>query len=126
MTASTTSKGEVVPLQISTLVMFELKKSTGNEKTHQEHEELETQSRGMYMQEYRTSSNPQSFQTMFPESEQPALQTGNSVTPTLQETGMSTERQDIASSSQSSSGVTQPSIPAVVYPIRREDIKQSV
>ena len=67
----------------------------------------------MNMQEYRTSSNPQSFQTMFPDTEQPALQTGNPVAPAFHETGMSSERQDIATSSQSSSGVT-PSTSAAV------------
>ena len=57
MTASTRSKREV-PLQESTLVMFESKTSTGSDKTHQEHQELETQSGEKNMQEYKTSSNP--------------------------------------------------------------------
>ena len=73
------------------------------------HFELETQVSERNMQEYKTSSNPQSFQTMFPDMEQPALQTGNPVAPALHGTDMLTERQDIATSSQSFSGVTQPS-----------------
>ena len=113
ITASTRSEKEVVLLQNSTLVMFESKTSTGSE---------ETRSSERNMQEYRTSSNLHSFQTMFPELEHPALQTGYPVAPALHGTGMSTERQDIASSSQSSFGVTQPSIPAVMYPIRRHDV----
>ena len=111
----TRSEKQVVPLQNSTLVMSELKTFTGSE---------ETQSSEKNMQEYRASSNPQSFQTMFPDLEHPALQTGNPVAPALHGTGMSMERQDIASSSWSSSGVTQPSIPAMMYQIRREDQQQ--
>ena len=77
------------------------------------HFELETRSSKRNTQEYRTSSNQQSFQTMFPETEQPALQTGNLVASAFHETGTSFERQDIATSSQSSSGVT-PSTPTAV------------
>ena len=75
------------------------------------HFELETQSSERNMQEYRTSSNQQNFQTMFLDMEQPALQTGNLVAPALHEQEASTERQNIATSSSSSSGVTQPSTP---------------
>ena len=75
------------------------------------HFELETQSKEKNMQEYRTSNNQQSFQTMFPDTEQPALQTGNLVAPAFFEHEASTERQNIATSSPSSSGVTQPSTP---------------
>ena len=110
-----TSKEGLEALQHSTLVMFESKTSTGSE---------ETQSSKKSMQEYRTSSKLQSFQTMFLELEHPALQKGNPVAPALHGTGMSMERQDIASSSQSSSGVTQPYIPAMTYPIRRENQQQ--
>ena len=75
------------------------------------HFELETQSKERNMQEYRTSNNQQSFQTMFLDMEQPVLKTGNLVTPALIEHEASTERQNIATSSPSSSGVTQPSTP---------------
>ena len=71
-------------------------------RTHQElrkHQKLETQSSERNMQEYRTSSNLQNFQTMFPELEHPALQTGNPVAPALHETGTSLERQEIPTSS---------------------------
>ena len=51
---------------------------------------------------------------MFPDTKQTALQTGNLVAPAFHETGTSFERQDIATSSQSSSGVTQPSTPTAV------------
>ena len=51
------------------------------------HFKLETQSRERNTQEYRTSSNQQSFQTMFPDMEQPALQIGNPVAPAFHETG---------------------------------------
>ena len=77
------------------------------------HFKLETQSREKNTQEYRTSSNQQSFQKMFPEMEQPALQTGNLVAPPFHETGTSFERQDIATSSQSSSGATPSTLTAV-------------
>ena len=123
MRASTRSQKEVVPLQDSTLVMFESKTSTGSE---------ETQSSKRNVQEYRTSNNPQSFQTMFPELEHPALQIGNLVAPALYETGMPSERQDIATSSQSYSGVTSSTAATVAtaatarYPLSREDIMQSV
>ena len=80
------------------------------------HFKLETQSRERNIQEYRTSSNQQSFQTMFPDMEQPALQTGNPVAPAFHETGTSFKRQDIATSSQSSSGVTQHS---TLTPVRK-------
>ena len=73
------------------------------------HFELETQSKERNMHEHRTSNNQQSFQTMFLDMEQPALQTGNPVAPTFIEHEVSTERQDIATSYLSSSGVTQPS-----------------
>ena len=72
------------------------------------HFKLETQRSERNLQEFRTSSNLQSFQTMFPEMEQPALQTGILVAQAFHETGMSSERQDIATSSQSFSGVTKP------------------
>ena len=75
------------------------------------HFKLETQSSERNMQENRTSSNQQSFQTMFPDMEQPALQTGNPVAPAFHEQEASTERQNIATSSYSSSAVTQPSTP---------------
>ena len=55
----------------------------------------------------QTLHQPRSFQTMLPGLEQPALQTGNPVTPGFHEEGTSTERQNIATSY---SGVTQPSI----------------
>ena len=77
------------------------------------HFELETESKERNMSEYRPSNSLRSFQAMFPDMEQPALQTGNLVTPAFHEQGMSTERQNFATSSSSSSGVTQPSIPAV-------------
>ena len=51
---------------------------------------------------------------MFPEKEQPTLQTGNPVAPAFNEQEESTERQNIATSSSSSSGVTQHSTPAAV------------
>ena len=72
------------------------------------HFELETQSIERNMWGYRTSSNQQSFQTMFPDMEQPGLQTGNPVAPAFLEQEVSTERQNITTSS---SGVTQPSTP---------------
>ena len=75
------------------------------------HFKLETQSKERNMQEYRTSSKQQSFQTIFPDMEQPALQTGNLVAPAFIEQEASTERQNIATSSSISSGVTQPSTP---------------
>ena len=75
------------------------------------HFELETQSKKRNMQEYRTSSNQQSFQTMFPDMEQPTLQAGNLVAPAFIEQEASNERQNIPTSSSSSSGVTQPSTP---------------
>ena len=77
------SKEGLEALQHSTLVMFESKISTGSE---------ETQSSERNMQEYRTSVNLQSFQTMFPELGQQAFQTGNPVAPALHGTGTSTER----------------------------------
>ena len=70
MRTLTRSQKEVVPLQDSTLVMFESKIYIGSE---------ETESSERNVQEYRTSSNPQSFQTMFPELEHP----GNPDTPAL-------------------------------------------
>ena len=64
------------------------------------HFELETQSSERNMQEYRTSKNQQSFQTMFQDMARSALQTGNLVAPAFHETRMaSMERQNIATSS---------------------------
>ena len=73
------------------------------------HFKLETQSKEWYNSQFIPSSASRNFQTMLPGPEQPALQTGNPVTPAFNETGMSSIRQDIATDSSSSSGV-QPSI----------------
>ena len=112
MKALTRSQKEVVPLQNSTLVMFELKTSTGSEKTLKQHQELETQSSERNCAGIQDLQQPAEF-PMFSEPEHPALQMGNPVTPALHETGMSSERQDIVTSSQGSSGVT-PSTAAAV------------
>ena len=77
------------------------------------HFKLETQSKEWNNPQFIPSSMSRNFQTMLPDTEQPALQTGNPVTPALHEKGTSSVRQNIATSSSSSSGVTQPSIPAV-------------
>ena len=74
------------------------------------HFELETQSKEWNNSQFIPSSASRNFQTMLPGPEQPALQTGNLVTPAVHEQGTSTEGQNIATSSSSSSGVTQPSI----------------
>ena len=74
------------------------------------HFELETQSKEWNNSEFIPSSVSRNFQSMLPALEQPALQTGNLVTPELSEQGTSPMRKDIPTSSP---GVTQPSIPAV-------------
>ena len=115
--------------------------NSNSSMTHQElslHQELETQTSERNVLEYMTSSNLQSFQTMFPDMEVSPRQ-AILPTPALHGTEMSTERQDIATSSQSSSGVTpstpaamrdQPDLPRVFHPVMypplREDIVQSV
>ena len=77
------------------------------------HFKMETQSKEWNNPQFIPSSVSRNFQTMLPDMEQPALQTGNLVTPALHEKGTSSMRQNIATGSSSSSGVTQPSIPAV-------------
>ena len=72
--------------------------------TQPSHLELETQSHERNTLEYRTSSNMQSFQTMFPEPGQQAFPTGKPAAAALQEPTSSVERQDIATSSPGSSG----------------------
>ena len=74
------------------------------------HFKLETQSKEWNNSQFIPSSASRNFQTMLPGPEQPVLQTGNLVTPAFHEQGISTERQNIATSS---SGVTQPSISVV-------------
>ena len=73
------------------------------------HFELETQSKEWNNSQFIPSSASRNFQTMLPDMEQPALPTGNLVTPVFHEKGMSSMRQDIATYSSSSSGI-QPSI----------------
>ena len=75
-------------------------------QTQPSHLELETQSHERNIPEYRTSSNMQSFQTMFPEPGQQAFPTGKPAAPALQESPPSAERQDIATSFPGSSGAT--------------------
>ena len=73
------------------------------------HFELETQSKEWHNSQFIASSASRNFQTMLPDIEQPALPTGNPVMPVFHEKGMSSMRQDIATNSSSSSGVS-PSI----------------
>ena len=51
------------------------------------HFELETQSKEWNNQQFIPSSVSRNFQTMLPDTEQPALQAGNLVTPALHEQG---------------------------------------
>ena len=74
--------------------------------THPSLLELETLSHERNIPEYRTSSNMQSFQTMFPELGQQAFLTGKLAAPALQELTSSLDRQDIVTSSPGSSGAT--------------------
>ena len=73
------------------------------------HFELETQSKEWDNSQFIPSSASRNFQPMLPDTEQPALPTGNPVTPAFHEKGISSMRQDIATDSSSSVGV-QPSI----------------
>ena len=74
------------------------------------HLKLETESKEGNNSHFIPSSASRNFQAMLPDMEQPALLIGSLVTPALDEKGMSSVKQNIATSS---SGVTQPSIPAV-------------
>ena len=80
-------------------------------QTQPSHLELETQSHERNTPEYRTSSNMQSFQTMFPELGKQSFPTGKLAATALQEPPPPAERQDIVTSSPGSSGAT-PSTPA--------------
>ena len=73
------------------------------------HFKLETQSKEWNNSQFIPSSASRNFQTMLPDTEQPALPTASPVTPAFHEKGTSSVRQDIATNSSSSSGV-QPSI----------------
>ena len=72
------------------------------------HFELESKAKERNTSEFIPSDVFSNFQSMSPALEQPALQTGNLVTPELNEQGTSPMRKDILTSSP---GVTQPSIP---------------
>ena len=78
--------------------------------TQPSHLELDTQSHERNTLEYRTSSNMQSFQIIFPEPGQQAFPTGKLAAAALQEPTSSPERHNIATSSPGSSGAI-PSTP---------------